>query len=141
MKYYSTRKNSEEVSFKDAVIRGLAPDGGLYFPERIDKLPEGLIGSGASIEELGYEVTGFSTYDPNVHQECHIPFNITSIKGNIAITENSPAKNVNKLFIRFLLKLCLKIRLLFMFYIKYLLWPLILKTKSSDNPLCKNIDD
>ena len=56
MKYYSTRKNSEEVSFKDAVIRGLAPDGGLYFPERIDKLPEGLIGSGASIEELGYEV-------------------------------------------------------------------------------------
>ncbi len=56
MKYYSTRKNSEEVSFKDAVIRGLAPDGGLYFPERIDKLPEGLIGTGASIEELGYEV-------------------------------------------------------------------------------------
>tara|TARA_Y100001933_G_scaffold264416_1_gene329957 strand:- start:19968 stop:21260 length:1293 start_codon:yes stop_codon:yes gene_type:complete len=56
MKYYSTRKNSEEVSFKDAVIRGLAPDGGLYFPERIDKLPDGLIGSGASIEELGYEV-------------------------------------------------------------------------------------
>ena len=56
MKYYSTRKNSEEVSFKDAVIRGLAPDGGLYFPERIDKLPKGLIGSGASIEELGYEV-------------------------------------------------------------------------------------
>ncbi len=56
MKYYSTRKNSEEVSFKDAVIRGLAPDGGLYFPERIDKLPAGLIGSGASIEELGYEV-------------------------------------------------------------------------------------
>ncbi|MAW64735.1 MAG: threonine synthase [Flavobacteriales bacterium] len=56
MKYYSTRKKSQEVSFKDAVIRGLAPDGGLYFPERIDKLPEGLIGSGKSIEELGFEV-------------------------------------------------------------------------------------
>jgi threonine synthase len=56
MKYYSTRKKSQEVSFKDAVIRGLAPDGGLYFPERIDKLPEGLIGSGKSIEELGCEV-------------------------------------------------------------------------------------
>ena len=56
MKYYSTRKNSEKVSFKDAVIRGLAPDGGLYFPERIDELPKGLIGSGASVEELGYEV-------------------------------------------------------------------------------------
>jgi threonine synthase len=56
MKYYSTRKKSQEVSFKDAVVRGLAPDGGLYFPERIDKLPEGLIGSGKSIEELGFEV-------------------------------------------------------------------------------------
>ena len=56
MKYYSTRKISEEVSFKDAVVRGLAPDGGLYFPERIDKLPEGIIGTGKSIEELGFEV-------------------------------------------------------------------------------------
>ncbi len=56
MKYYSTRKISEEVSFKDAVVRGLAPDGGLYFPERIEKLPEGIIGTGKSIEELGFEV-------------------------------------------------------------------------------------
>jgi threonine synthase len=56
MKYYSTRKKSQEVSFRDAVVRGLAPDGGLYFPERIDKLPRGLIGSGKSINELGFEV-------------------------------------------------------------------------------------
>ncbi len=46
MKYYSTNKKSEDLSFKEAVIRGLAPDNGLYFPERIEKLPEGLIGSG-----------------------------------------------------------------------------------------------
>tara|TARA_Y100000589_G_scaffold294715_1_gene300591 strand:- start:535 stop:1827 length:1293 start_codon:yes stop_codon:yes gene_type:complete len=56
MKYYSTRKKSQEVSFRNAVIRGLAPDGGLYFPERIEKLPDGLIGCGKSIEELGFEV-------------------------------------------------------------------------------------
>jgi threonine synthase len=56
MKYFSTNKKSEDVSFKDAVVRGLAPDGGLYFPERIDKLPAGLIGSGKSVEELGFEV-------------------------------------------------------------------------------------
>jgi len=56
MKYYSTNKKSEDLSFKEAVIRGLAPDNGLYFPERIEKLPEGLIGSGKSIEELGFEV-------------------------------------------------------------------------------------
>lgn len=56
MKYFSTNKKAEDVSFKDAVIRGLAPDGGLYFPERIEKLPAGLIGSGKSVEELGFEV-------------------------------------------------------------------------------------
>lgn len=56
MKYYSTNKQAEEVSFRDAVIRGLAPDKGLYFPERIEKLPAGLIGSGKSVEEIGFEV-------------------------------------------------------------------------------------
>ena len=33
MKYYSTNKNSAQVSFKEATIRGQAPDKGLYFPE------------------------------------------------------------------------------------------------------------
>lgn len=56
MKYYSTNRKADEVSFKDAVIRGLAPDRGLYFPERIEQLPKGLIGSGKSIAELGFEV-------------------------------------------------------------------------------------
>ena len=41
MKYFSTNKKADDVSFKDAVIRGVAPDGGLYFPERIEKLPAG----------------------------------------------------------------------------------------------------
>lgn len=39
MKYYSTNKNSESVSLRDAVIKGLAPDKGLYMPEVIKQLP------------------------------------------------------------------------------------------------------
>lgn len=39
MKYYSLNKNAANVSFKDAVIQGLAPDKGLYFPESITPLP------------------------------------------------------------------------------------------------------
>jgi threonine synthase len=35
MKYISTRGNIEPVSFKDAVMMGLATDGGLLLPERI----------------------------------------------------------------------------------------------------------
>ena len=35
MKYYSLNNNAPKVSFKEAVIQGLAPDKGLYFPESI----------------------------------------------------------------------------------------------------------
>jgi threonine synthase len=35
MKYYSLNKQSPEVDFKEATIRGQAPDKGLYFPEII----------------------------------------------------------------------------------------------------------
>ncbi|MGY8886825.1 MAG: threonine synthase, partial [Flavobacteriales bacterium] len=40
MKYYSLNKKAPNISFKDAVIKGLAPDKGLYFPERITPLPK-----------------------------------------------------------------------------------------------------
>lgn len=40
MNYYSLNKKSPHVSFKNAVIRGLAPDKGLYFPESIVPLPK-----------------------------------------------------------------------------------------------------
>ena len=39
MKFYSLHHKSPAVSFREAVIRGIAPDRGLYFPERIDQLP------------------------------------------------------------------------------------------------------
>src|SRR6185437_8394031 len=35
MEYYSLNKNAPIVDFKEATIRGLAPDKGLYFPEII----------------------------------------------------------------------------------------------------------
>jgi threonine synthase len=38
MKYFSLNKNAEKVSFQEAVILGLAPDKGLYFPESITPL-------------------------------------------------------------------------------------------------------
>ncbi len=39
MLYYSTQKNSPAVSLKEAVVKGLAPDRGLYMPETIRQLP------------------------------------------------------------------------------------------------------
>ncbi len=40
MDYFSLHHNAPEVSFKEAVIRGLAPDKGLYFPSEISTLPQ-----------------------------------------------------------------------------------------------------
>ena len=38
MKYYSLNKKAPNTSFKNAVIKGLAPDKGLYFPKSITPL-------------------------------------------------------------------------------------------------------
>ena len=57
MNYYSLNKKSKNVSFKEALIRGLAPDKGLYFPEKIMRLPESFINNlkDFSNEEIAYE--------------------------------------------------------------------------------------
>ena len=39
MKYLSTRGGDERLTFEEAVLQGLAPNGGLYVPERIPALP------------------------------------------------------------------------------------------------------
>jgi threonine synthase len=40
MKYYSLNDKNHQVSFEEAVINGLAPDKGLYFPESLSKLSD-----------------------------------------------------------------------------------------------------
>ena len=49
MKYYSLNNKSHKVSFQQAVVEGLAPDRGLYFPETITPLPDSFF---ANIEKL-----------------------------------------------------------------------------------------
>ena len=52
MKYYSTNKNSPVATLSEAVIKGLAPDKGLYMPEHIITLPEEFF---YSIENLSFQ--------------------------------------------------------------------------------------
>ncbi len=58
MLYYSLNNNSPKVSFKEATIRGQAPDKGLYFPENIPFLSKNFIEkiSSFSKEEIALEV-------------------------------------------------------------------------------------
>ncbi len=58
MQYYSTNKQSPLAGFKEATIRGQAPDMGLYFPEVIPRIDPSLINSitGFSNEEIAFRV-------------------------------------------------------------------------------------
>lgn len=58
MKYYSLNKQSKPVSFSEAVISGIAPDRGLYFPENISRLPNSFFEDieNISILDIAYKV-------------------------------------------------------------------------------------
>ena len=58
MKYYSLNKTAPTVDFKEATIKGLAPDKGLYFPEVIPKFDKEFIQNinSYSNEEIAFQV-------------------------------------------------------------------------------------
>ena len=56
MKFYSTNKQSPIVDFKEATIKGQAPDKGLYFPRIIPRVEKSLIDK---IEDLSNEEIAF----------------------------------------------------------------------------------
>ena len=58
MKYYSLNRNAPTVSFKEAMIQGLASDRGLYFPETITPLEPTFFETieNLSNEEIAFEV-------------------------------------------------------------------------------------
>jgi threonine synthase len=58
MKFYSTTNKNHKVSLRDAVIRGLAPDNGLYMPETIPALSHEFLQtlSSRSFQDISFEV-------------------------------------------------------------------------------------
>ncbi|MBT8271629.1 MAG: threonine synthase, partial [Bacteroidia bacterium] len=57
MRYHSLNHKAPSSSFRNAVIRGLAPDKGLYFPDDITALPQDFFRSidQLSHDEIAYE--------------------------------------------------------------------------------------
>ncbi|WP_420574235.1 threonine synthase [Kordia sp.] len=56
MNYYSLHHKAPKVSFKEAVIKGLAPDRGIYFPENITPLSDEFI---QNIDQYSHEEIAF----------------------------------------------------------------------------------
>jgi len=63
MKYVSTRGNAPELNFEEAMLTGLARDGGLYVPATIPQMGQGDI---AALAGLSYEETAFRVMRPFV---------------------------------------------------------------------------
>lgn len=63
MLYYSTNKQSPKADFKEATIKGQAPDKGLYFPGHLPKLPAGFIDN---INHYSKEEIAFTVIKPFV---------------------------------------------------------------------------
>jgi threonine synthase len=81
MRYVSTRGVAGNVSFGEAVIRGLAPDGGLYVPERFPALSpshfdgaEDLAGVGRALLEPF--VAGDDRLGPELDDICREAFDL-----------------------------------------------------------------
>lgn len=66
MKYYSLNKQSPLVSFKEATIKGQAPDKGLYFPETLPHLSKQWI---EAIDSKSNEEIAFDVISPYVGNE------------------------------------------------------------------------
>ncbi len=58
MKFYSTNNREHVADLKTAVLKGLAPDKGLYMPESIPVLPDSFWDwvPGKSMAEIGFEI-------------------------------------------------------------------------------------
>ncbi|WP_299361497.1 threonine synthase [Winogradskyella sp.] len=97
MKYFSLSHNAPEVSFQEAVVRGLAPDKGLYFPKEIHKLPDAFY---EAIETLDYVTIAFEAIKQFVGEDIpesdlkailknvlSFDFPIVELENNIAALE------------------------------------------------------
>lgn len=66
MNYYSLNNKNHKVTFQQAVINGLAPDRGLYFPENITPLPYSFF---EEIELLSNEEIAYQVIKPFIGNE------------------------------------------------------------------------
>ena len=65
MLYYSTKNKKNTATLEQAVTRGVAPDGGLYLPQGLPRLPKAFLRNmgGMTLQEVGYAVAAFAFKD------------------------------------------------------------------------------
>ena len=97
MLYHSLKNHKNLVSFEDAVLRGLAPDGGLYIPVSIPVLDPKLIHNLSSYDIYTISMTVIKPYIGKsipeefiyniIHDTLNFPFPLQKIHDNIHVLE------------------------------------------------------
>ncbi len=97
MKYYSTRNSNLSVTFREAVLTGLAEDGGLLLPERIPELKSNFVNSlpGISFFDICYEIASkfiedeipSSALQDIVKDSINFPAPLVNLDDNISVLE------------------------------------------------------
>ncbi|MCB0473422.1 MAG: pyridoxal-phosphate dependent enzyme, partial [Flavobacteriaceae bacterium] len=70
MKYYSLNGKAKEAGFKEAVIKGLAEDKGLYFPKEIPVLPNAFF---QELDQLSVPEIAYRLIKPYIDDEIPEP--------------------------------------------------------------------
>jgi threonine synthase len=97
VKVVSTRGQAPAVSFREAVLAGLAPDGGLYVPSRIDRLPDSWwdaqrdrpfpdLAAALAHELVGDEFTPHAL-DSLIRDALNFPVPITRLDNRLSVLE------------------------------------------------------
>jgi len=94
MRYYSTRNKNNSVSFAEAALSGLAPDGGLFVPQEIPRYSDAAL---SSLKTMDYPDIAFETIKPYMRDE--IPDTVLQDIVRSAYTFNAPLVSVGDRFI------------------------------------------
>lgn len=97
MNFYSLNKKSPAVNFKEATIRGQAPDKGLYFPEQVPIVEKELIDNIEQISDADIAFRVIKPYVGNaiapeelyriVQETIHFPIPLVQVTDRIASLE------------------------------------------------------
>ena len=99
MNYYSTNNHQHTATLEQAVTRGLAPDGGLYMPVTMPRLPKAFFinMTGMTLQEMAYAIASFALGGDVPADVLHdIVFDAFSF--NIPLVETAAGNYVLELF-------------------------------------------
>jgi len=99
MKFYSTQRKSPTVGLQEAIMNGLAPDGGLYMPSQILRLPSDFFkrASSMSFQDIAFEVSK-KIFVPDVSQNTLMKIIRESFNFDVPLVELDKQLYVLELF-------------------------------------------